>query len=94
MCSGRRKQSPVRPRVAPTVGNMSSINVSEPLAVPVFRSLLLNGNVCRAIALPIAAIALISMHHPTWVPFAVSAYGIWNAAALTRDAARAASAAR
>ncbi|MEC3952459.1 hypothetical protein VMT65_05380 [Nocardia sp. CDC153] len=69
---------------------MSSIKASEPLALPVLRSLLRNGIVHRAVALAVATVVLIAVHHPTWVPYAVTGYAIWNATAVTLTAARAA----
>lgn len=69
---------------------MSSINASEPLLIPVLRSLLHNGTVHRALALAIATVLLIGVHHPTWVPYAVAGYAVWNAAAVTVNSARAA----
>ncbi|MGW4246614.1 hypothetical protein [Nocardia sp. NPDC004722] len=69
---------------------MSSIKTSEPLVLPVLRSLAHNGIVIRALALGLATVVLIAAHHPTWVPYAVTVYAIWNAAALTLNAARAA----
>ncbi|MFE3194850.1 hypothetical protein ACFXHA_38000 [Nocardia sp. NPDC059240] len=69
---------------------MSSIKTSEPLVLPVLRSLAHNGIVIRALALGLATVVLIGVHHPTWVPYAVTVYAIWNAAAVTLNAARAA----
>ncbi|MFB7722690.1 hypothetical protein [Nocardia sp. NPDC056100] len=60
----------------------------------VLKSLLHNGIVHRALALAVATIVLIAVHHPTWVPYAVSLYAIWNAAAVTLNAAKAARAAK
>ncbi|WP_330185260.1 hypothetical protein OHB26_17730 [Nocardia sp. NBC_01503] len=58
----------------------------------VLKSLLHNGIVHRALALAVATILLIAIHHPTWVPYAVSLYAIWNAAAVTLNAVKAAAA--
>lgn len=60
----------------------------------VLNSLLHNGIVIRALALALATVVLITLHHPTWVPYSVSLYAIWNAAAVTLNSARAARAAR
>ncbi|WP_040811568.1 hypothetical protein [Nocardia concava] len=60
------------------------------LAPSVVRSLLHNGVVIRGVALAVATVVLIALRHPTWVPYSVSAYAVWNAAALTLNAARAA----
>ncbi|AYF73938.1 hypothetical protein D7D52_08750 [Nocardia yunnanensis] len=54
----------------------------------VVRGLVRNWTVLRAVALATATAALLALHHPTWVPFAVSAYAIINAAAITVGAAR------
>ncbi|APA96551.1 hypothetical protein [Nocardia seriolae] len=72
---------------------MSSIKTTDPLLVPVLMSLLRNGIVHRAMALAIATVVLIGVHQPTWVPYAVTVYAIWNAAAVTLNSARAARAA-
>ncbi|MVU81192.1 hypothetical protein GPX89_28600 [Nocardia sp. ET3-3] len=69
---------------------MSSIKTSDPLLFPVLRSLLHNGIVHRAVALAVATVVLIGVRHPTWVPYAVTVYAIWQAAAVTLNSARAA----
>ncbi|WP_067816774.1 hypothetical protein [Nocardia inohanensis] len=69
---------------------MSSIKSSEPLGLEVARSLMRNGIVIRAVALALATVVLIAVHEPIWVPYAVSVYAVWNAAAVTLAAARAA----
>ncbi|WP_405491371.1 hypothetical protein [Nocardia sp. NBC_00511] len=69
---------------------MNAVNVNQPLDLTVLRSLLHNGIVQRAVALALATIVLIALHHPTWVPYSVSLYAIWNAAAVTINATRAA----
>ncbi|GAB2547903.1 hypothetical protein [Nocardia heshunensis] len=55
---------------------------------PVLRSLLRNWTVLRAVALAVTTVVLLILHHPAWVPFAVSAYAISNATAITFGAAR------
>ncbi|MFE3194733.1 hypothetical protein ACFXHA_37415 [Nocardia sp. NPDC059240] len=54
----------------------------------VLRSLLRNWTVLRAVTLAAATVTLLILRHPTWVPFAVSAYAISNATAITFGAAR------
>ncbi|WP_067573048.1 hypothetical protein [Nocardia acidivorans] len=60
----------------------------------VLKSLLHNGIVHRALALAVATVVLLAVGQPTWVPYAVSLYAIWNAAAVTLNAVKAASNAR
>ncbi|MCU1643353.1 MAG: hypothetical protein JWN03_3628 [Nocardia sp.] len=73
---------------------MATTNASYSIESQVLRALLHNGMVQRAVALAIATIVLIALHHPTWVPYSVSLYAIWSAAAATINAARAAAATR
>lgn len=49
-----------------------------------------NGAVIRALLLALAAIALLAADQPTLIPFAVAAYAVANAVAITHTAARAA----
>ncbi|AYF73937.1 hypothetical protein D7D52_08745 [Nocardia yunnanensis] len=67
---------------------MSTPVANAPLQT--LNSLLHNGIVLRALALALATVVLLTLHHPTWVPYSVSLYAIWNAAALTLNSARAA----
>lgn len=69
---------------------MTTVNASHSMDLRVFTSLLHNGIVQRAVALAIATVVLIALRHPTWVPYSVSLYALWNAGALTLNAARAA----
>ncbi|GAB0108454.1 hypothetical protein JMUB6875_74710 [Nocardia sp. JMUB6875] len=69
---------------------MNAVKAATPLNAQVLKSLLRNGIVIRALALAVATIVLIALRHPTWVPYSVSAYAIWNAAAVTLASARAA----
>ncbi|WP_040811196.1 hypothetical protein [Nocardia concava] len=69
---------------------MNAVKTANPLNAQVLKSLLHNGIVIRALALAVATIVLIALRHPTWVPYSVSAYAIWNAAAVTLNSARAA----
>ncbi|MFF2556148.1 hypothetical protein ACFVUS_34420 [Nocardia sp. NPDC058058] len=71
---------------------MITVQPSVPAAV--LKSLLHNGIVHRALALAVATIVLIAVRHPTWVPYAVSLYAIWNAAAVTLNAVQATRAAK
>ncbi|MEC3954602.1 hypothetical protein VMT65_16300 [Nocardia sp. CDC153] len=63
---------------------------TAPTPAAILNSLLRNGIVVRAVALALATIVLIALRHPTWVPYSVSLYAIWNAAALTLNSVRAA----
>ncbi|MEC3915170.1 hypothetical protein [Nocardia sp. CDC160] len=63
---------------------------TAPANAAILNSLLHNGIVIRAVALALATIVLIALRHPTWVPYSVSLYAIWNAAALTLNSVRAA----
>ncbi|MVU76421.1 hypothetical protein GPX89_04085 [Nocardia sp. ET3-3] len=60
---------------------------------PALRSLIRNWTVLRAVAPAAATVVLIAIHHSPWVPFAISAYAISNAAAITLGSARSARAA-
>ncbi|MVU76422.1 hypothetical protein GPX89_04090 [Nocardia sp. ET3-3] len=77
---------------------MYAVQTASPLrpnaGVQVLNSLLHNGIAVRAVALALATIVLIALRHPTWVPYSVSLYAIWNAAAVTLNSVRAARAAR
>lgn len=50
-----------------------------------------NGAIQRAVLLAVATVVLIAIDQRIWVPFSVSAYAIWNAAALIRTSVRSAS---
>ncbi len=67
---------------------MNAVKTATPLNAQVLNSLLHNGIVIRAVALALATIILIAAHHPTWVPYSVSLYAIWNAASVTWNSAR------
>ncbi|MTE13074.1 hypothetical protein [Nocardia aurantiaca] len=69
---------------------MNAVKITSLADAQVLRSLLHNGIVIRAVALALATIVLLAIHHPTWVPYSVSVYAIWNAAAVTLNSARAA----
>ncbi|MGW4355365.1 hypothetical protein ACWELJ_25085 [Nocardia sp. NPDC004582] len=69
---------------------MNGVKSPSLIDAQVLRALLHNGIVVRAVALAVATIVLLAIHHPTWVPYAVSGYAIWNAAAVTLNSARAA----
>ncbi|MGV9662315.1 hypothetical protein ACWDUL_14825 [Nocardia niigatensis] len=71
---------------------MNAVKTTSLVDARVLRSLLHNGIVIRAVALAVATIVLLAIHHPTWVPYSVSIYAIWNAAAVTLNSARAATA--
>ncbi|MFE3194732.1 hypothetical protein ACFXHA_37410 [Nocardia sp. NPDC059240] len=69
---------------------MNAVRTVSPQPAQVLNALLHNGIVIRALALALATIVLLTLHHPTWIPYSVSLYAIWNAAALTVNSARAA----
>lgn len=69
---------------------MTTANAPRGIDARVLAGLLHNGIVQRAVALAVATIVLIALRHPTWVPYSVSLYALWNASALTVNAARAA----
>ncbi|GAB2547906.1 hypothetical protein [Nocardia heshunensis] len=69
---------------------MNAVRTVNPQSAQVLNALLHNGIVIRALALALATIVLLTLHHPTWIPYSVSLYAIWNAAAVTLNSARAA----
>ncbi|MGW4249132.1 hypothetical protein [Nocardia sp. NPDC004722] len=72
---------------------MNAARTANPQPAQVLNALLHNGIVLRALALALATIGLLALHHPTWIPYSVSLYAIWNATALTLNSVRAARAA-